>query len=251
MKLSYTKPEMVPLQRTTMGLVVLKADETVEPDLRRLLPDDDLALHVSRVESGDDLTLETIVAMRDRLYGSAALFPSAVQFDCVGYACTSATSVLGVSEVHGLIGAGCCTNAVTEPVSALLAACSVLGVSRLAFVSPYVAPVSAALRQTLEARGLTVAKFGAFEEQSEAAVARISGADIINAVSAIAGQGGVDAIFLSCTNLRTLDVIAAIEAQTGLPVLSSNQLLAWHMMQLAGCSDVKGDPSFGRLFSYR
>jgi maleate isomerase len=45
------------------------------------------------------------------------------------------------------------------------------------------------------------------------------------------------AIFLSCTNLRTLHAIAPIEAATGLPVFSSNQALAWHMSTLAtGCA---------------
>ncbi|MEC9343760.1 MAG: Asp/Glu racemase, partial [Pseudomonadota bacterium] len=37
-----------------------------------------------------------------------------------------------------------------------------------------------------------------------------------------------------CTNLRTLDVIAPIEAQCGKPVLSSNQVLSWHMALQAG-----------------
>jgi maleate isomerase len=249
MRLTYKKPANTKLQRTTLGLVVLKADETVEADFRRLLPEGDLALHVTRVESGDDLTLETIGAMGDRLAGAAALFPGNTQFDCVGYACTSATSVLGIDDVHAMIASGCNTRAVSEPASALLDACRTLGISRLAFVSPYVAEVSAALRATLEAHGLAIARFGAFEEQSEAAVARIGRVDIIDAACILAGQGGCDAIFLSCTNLRTLDVIATIEDATGLPVLASNPLLAWHMMRLAGRVHGHGEDRFGRLFA--
>ncbi len=44
----------------------------------------------------------------------------------------------------------------------------------------------------------------------------------------------MDALFLSCTNLRTLPVIAALEETIGLPVLASNTVLAWHMARLAG-----------------
>ena len=41
-------------------------------------------------------------------------------------------------------------------------------------------------------------------------------------------------VILSCTNLRTITVIEQIETACGLPVLSSNQALAWHMRELAG-----------------
>ena len=58
------------------------------------------------------------------------------------------------------------------------------------------------------------------------------------------GRGEVDAVFLSCTNLRTLDVIDEIEAELGLPVVSSNQALAWHMAQL---TQISPDHAFGRL----
>ncbi|MDB4085456.1 Asp/Glu racemase, partial [Amylibacter sp.] len=47
------------------------------------------------------------------------------------------------------------------------------------------------------------------------------------------GEQDVDAIFLSCTNLNTLSVIKSIEEKIGKPVLSSNQVLAWHMSQLS------------------
>jgi maleate isomerase len=35
---------------------------------------------------------------------------------------------------------------------------------------------------------------------------------------------GADALFLSCTNLPTFDVIPVLEAELGLPVLSANQV---------------------------
>ena len=44
----------------------------------------------------------------------------------------------------------------------------------------------------------------------------------------------MDAVFVSCTNLRSLSVIAEAEARIGKPVLSSNLVLGWHMLRLAG-----------------
>lgn len=43
-----------------------------------------------------------------------------------------------------------------------------------------------------------------------------------------------EAIFFSCTNLRTFDIIEELEAQLGKPVLSANQVTIWSMLRLAG-----------------
>jgi maleate isomerase len=56
----------------------------------------------------------------------------------------------------------------------------------------------------------------------------------------------MDALFISCTNLRALDAIAPLEARLGKPVLTSNQVLGWHMMQSAGAAFPDSAP--GLLF---
>ena len=43
-----------------------------------------------------------------------------------------------------------------------------------------------------------------------------------------------DLLFISCTALRASLVIDQIEQRIGKPVVSSNQALAWHSLQLAG-----------------
>jgi maleate isomerase len=73
-----------------------------------------------------------------------------------------------------------------------------------------------------------------FGEEVEARVARIDPRSTAEAARALAWRGGMDALFLSCTNLRTYDILPALQAELGLPVLSSNQALAWHMARLAG-----------------
>ena len=78
-----------------------------------------------------------------------------------------------------------------------------------------------------------------FGEQVESRVARIDPHSIAEAAHALAGDGNMDAVFLSCTNLRTYGILPQLQAQLGLPVLSSNQVLAWHMMRLAGVSSTQ------------
>jgi maleate isomerase len=141
---------------------------------------------------------------------------------------------MAAETVARLVAQGCKTPAVTEPVSALIAACRHLGIRRLALLSPYVEDVSATLRRVLAASGIETPVFGSFDEAREERVARIAPGSIVDAATTLAGQGGVDGIFMSCTNLRTLDVIDTIEAHTRLPVLSSNLVFAWHLARLAG-----------------
>ena len=220
--------------RPTFGLVVLQADRTIESDLRRLLPGGTANLLVTRVPSALMATGETLAEMGRTLPAAAALFPEGMPFDVVGYGCTSGTSVIGAARVAELIRSGCDAREVTEPLSALVGACRHLGISRLALLSPYVAEVSATLRGALSDAGVETPVFGSFNEAEEARVASIDDASLLEAAVALGGSDQSEAVFLSCTNLKTLDVIAEIEAAVGKPVLSSNLVLAWHMCALTG-----------------
>ncbi|MNV37769.1 Arylmalonate decarboxylase [compost metagenome] len=58
----------------------------------------------------------------------------------------------------------------------------------------------------------------------------------------------MDAIFLSCTAIRSLNVIERLERATGKVVITSNQATYWHALRLGKASpSVKG---FGRLFEF-
>jgi maleate isomerase len=117
----------------------------------------------------------------------------------------------------------------------------------LAFLSPYIESVSKNLRNVLARNGIDSPKFGTFAEAEETKVVRISGQSVIEAAQDLCKSKDVDGIFLSCTNLRTLDLIKPLEASTSLPVISSNLALAWHLGKLSGGSKAMLGP--GRLFS--
>lgn len=232
-------------RRPQIGLVALQTDETIEDEFRRLLCTS-ASLLVSRVPSSPDVTPETLRAMAGSLTQAASLFPPGLAFDALGYGCTSGAAQIGVERVAELVRAGAEAKAVTEPVSALVAACAAMGVRRLALLSPYVESVSERLRAVLSSYGVETPIFGSFAEASEARVARISAASIIAAAEALVSGSEVDALFLSCTNLRTLDVIEPLEARLGVPVLSSNLVFAWRLAHLAGAPGHPAAP--GRLF---
>ena len=215
-----------------LGLIVLQVDETIEQDFRRLFAPDIAKLHISRIPSGAELTPDTIATMQARLPATASLLPSGL--DVVGYACTSGTTLIGADRVRDLIMGATQSRIVTEPLTAALALCHALGLSRIGIVSPYIASVAKPIRAAFEAKGISVPATLSFGEEIEAKVARIAPESIANAARALARQTTLDGIFLSCTNLRTLDILDPLAHELGLPVLSSNQCLAWHMASLCG-----------------
>lgn len=220
--------------KANFGLIALQSDETIEHDMRRLLPGPEVGVYTSRVPSGVNVSTESLSQMETTLSYAATLLPPPMDFDVVAYGCTSGTSVLGPENIAKLIGRGCRVKCVTEPVSSLIAASREINVNKIAFLSPYVAEVSQTLRSVLAKNGLETVVFGSFNEGNEAKVARITGTSIRAAALALVKDSAAEAIFLSCTNLQTLNVIEQIEAECNLPVLSSNQVLAWHMSVLAG-----------------
>ncbi len=224
--MSHYTYDRTPQDPPPLGLVVLQTDETIEADMRRLLPG---TFHVSRVPSAATLTQQSIAEMAEQITAAAALLPPPLAFSSIGYGCTSATAQIGAPRVARLIREGARTDHVTDPLSALTAACRALGVTRLALLSPYAAAISDRLRDALRAQGITTPSFGSFDEAVETNVVRIAPQSLVAAARDLATREAPQAVFLSCTNLRTLDIIEDIERHTGIPCLSSNQVLAWHM----------------------
>ena len=241
MSFDFTTDPAVP----AMGLIVLQSDETIEQDFRRIFGAGPL-IYVTRVPTATQVTRDTLQQMAETLPAAASLFAEPTEFSVVGYGCTSGTAQIGTDNIARLVHEGCTTPKVTQPVSSLLAACDALNIKRLGFLSPYVEDVSAHLVNVLEANGVACPVFGSFDEACETVVAHISLQSTYDAAVTLAAKGGIDALFLSCTNLRTLDIIEQLEAETSLPVLSSNQVLAWHMAKLSG-TDLTDVP-FGTLF---
>lgn len=232
--------------RANLGVIVLETDETLEHEFSHLMDQAGVALYHSRIPMVPEIRHDTLARMEQDLPASARLLPPSLRFDAIGFGCTSASTVIGSDNVARAIKTACPDACVTDPLAAIIAAGRHLNANRLGFVTPYIPEVSAGMRRKLEEAGFEIAGFGSFEEGNDRVVARITEASILAAIKKVAAQKPCDAVVVSCTNLRCLDVIAQAEDQTGVPVLSSNQALAWHMLRLAGINNTR--TKYGRLF---
>lgn len=228
-----------------LGMIMLSTDETVEYEARAMLAGRDVNLLHARIPARADVTPMDLAVMAPEMTRTAALLPRGL--GAIAYACTSGATIIGSEEVARLIAAAHPGTAVSNPLSAVIAALHALGVRRVAMVTPYVAEVSEPMAARLGAAGIEVIHAVSFGQKEDWTVARITEESTRRAMLEAGRVAGVEAIFASCTNLRTFGVIAAVEAELGLPVVTSNQALLWDMMRLAGAEARGWGP--GRLFA--
>ena len=229
-----------------IGLIVLQTDETLEPELRGMFSDPGIALYHSRIPFAPEVTPKTLSAMRNDLPTAAALLPPGCPFRAIGYGCTSGATMIGPDAVAELVHRQHPGAAVTEPLSAAIASLHHLGARRLGFLTPYSEGVTAVLRARLEEAGFEIAAMASFNQEEDRLVARISEASVLEGIREV-GMAACDAVFVSCTNLRTFGIISRAEGALGKPVVSSNLALAWHLHVLAGLDYAGQGP--GRLFA--
>lgn len=215
-----------------LGLIVLSSDETIEDEFRAMLPKS-CSLFQTRIHSAPEVTPDTLMEMKAGLASSVAMIPPSFNIDVIGYACTSGATMIGpknvaieVQNVHP--DARVCT-----PITAVMRALHDLGAHKIGMVTPYIPEVSQEMRNLLIENGFAISKLISFEVSTESVVARIT-ADAIKRAVRAAASDDEDAVFISCTNLRTLDVIDDLEDELGIAIVTSNQALAWDMLTSAG-----------------
>lgn len=236
--------------RGRIGLIVLASDYTIEHEWRQIFAAaPGAALYHSRIYNDNQITPETLRAMEPRIRDCADVFLPGAKMDVIAYGCTSASMAIGEEKVFERIREARPGVACTTPITAAFAAFDAFKARRIGVLTPYRADVNRIVADYIGARGYKVPVFGSFSEESDAVVASISPASIRAGVKRLAQEGGIDAVFVSCTSVRLAEAAADIEAEVGLPVTSSNHAMAWHALRLAGVDDAM--PQFGRLFSLK
>jgi len=230
---SYQSTEQIGHQ-ASIGLIVLSSDEVLEYELREWLQGTGVALYVSRVPMAELNTPETLGAMENHLTQAASLLPPHIHYDAIAYGCTSASAVIGHRQVDALLSRGRRAHYFTNPLKALEMACSTHKLRSLDVLSPYTEASMSLLLHALQKAGLIIQHTGTFNEETDTQVARISPRSISEAATDLSPPGTSDALFLSCTNLRTKDALSGLTRICEKPVLSSNSALAWHLAQLCG-----------------
>nr|WP_295838088.1 ectoine utilization protein EutA [uncultured Azospirillum sp.] len=229
-----------------VGLVVLATDHTTEPDFRRMVASERIGVYTARIAYANPTTPENLRRMQPRLAEGAALILPDEPLDAICYSCTSASVVMGDDAIEQAIASAKPGVPVITPPAAARGALTVLGAQRIAVLTPYTEQTSRPMAAYFGVHGFDIARFTCFGLDDDREMARIAPASLVRAaVDAMAPDA--DALFISCTALRSAGVAAEIEAAIGRPVVTSNQATAWATLRL--CGDDRPRPEGGRLMT--
>lgn len=231
---------------TRLGLIVLATDMTSERDLYRQLPMDNVAIHVTRIAFENPTTPENLQKMAPRLTEAAMLLQPLQPLKAICYSCTAASVAIGDDAVKASIHAGVGAVPVVTPSGAARMAFAALGVRRISVLTPYTVATTETMAAYFTKHGLELSHVECLDIEDDRDMARVSDQTIINAAIAI-DRPDAEALFLSCTALPSINVIAEIERTTRKPVITSNQASAWAMSRLGGFADYR-PAEFGKLF---
>jgi maleate isomerase len=227
-----------------IGVIALATDFNIETDLRRVYPEG-TEIFTTRVRNTNPLTIENLRTMAPHISAAADTLLPGFKLDAIIYACTSGTIAIGVEQVTKLVQKACPDVAVINPVSAALAAFEKLSVhKKISILTPYSKDVNKEVAVFFDKNGYEVSSMAGFGFEDDTSMTFIATEDIVDAAVEMFDPSA-DLLFISCTALRASVVIEQIEQRIGKPVLSTNQVLAWHSLQALGYDlPIKG---FGSL----
>jgi maleate isomerase len=223
-----------------LGLIVPSWNTVNEYEFQRVLSPS-VSVHAMRLKiTADDE--ENFSRMAAELPAASRLLADAkVQVIC--YGCLAGgfkgpghdqQAVRNIEGATGIPGVA----AATAVVDALRA----MQVTRISVASPYGALLNERLIEYLSGFGIEVVALRGLGTEAHAAFTPEQNAELASE----ADRRESEAIFISCSNFRTLEIIEPLEEMLRKPVLTSNMCSLWKMLRVLG--DGRALPGAGRLF---
>lgn len=234
-----------------IGVLVPYTNTNLEPDMMLLGPAG-LSFHFARIGGYDFDEVPDTGQMQDM--GNASLeeplrLLSAARPDVILYGCSSASLAHGPAfdrRLGKMISSKTGTAAITA-AGALLVALKALNIERVGFASPYVHEVNDRAIDFFAQAGINAVSRADVDgtlgnyQQGEMTP------DEIRGLACRADSDDAEAILLSCTDMRGVEAIEAIENELNKPVITSNQAMMYAALQALGLDlELRG---FGRLFA--
>jgi maleate isomerase len=226
-------PVQGPVRQYGVG-VVAPYDFALDRELWRWTPEN-VSLYVTRIPSvAEPVTVDmaTMISEPD-VVSQATRDLLTPRPSVVAYACTSGSFVAGVAGEQALRRTmlSAAAPAAVTTCSALIDALQTLGIRRLAVLTPYIDSLTERLVDFLSGYGVKTTNSVGLGLLSD--IWTLPYHEIVRQVRAL-DTPEAEAIFVSCTNVPTYDIIGPLERELGKPVLSANQVTMWASLRAAG-----------------
>ena len=232
--------------RANLGFIVLSGDLACEHDLFNMTPEG-VGISFTRLKTDDYTTNETLAAHVNQLAEAASRIQPDIKPDVISYCCTSGSIVIGEEEVKRQIAIGAPYTKPMSLVTGVVSALNAVQAKKIVIGTPYLDEINAREEEFFLSKGFEILRMEGLNLETGIEFGKVT-PDFWNKFSLEIDCEDADAVFLSCTGIRSLDIIEKVEAQINKPVITSNQAQMWSALRLAGINDnLKG---FGQLFGY-
>lgn len=183
--------------------------------------------------------------LRPKIVEAAAMLADA-RCDPIVFHCTANSMAEGMTGERHIVAAikNATGGQAMTTASATMAAFEALAAKRIVFVSPYTRPSHERDLEFLEEAGLEIVGERNLGLSGSDAYCAMPAADWLQ-VMAEEKDDRTDVYFLSCANIRAIEALEEMEKILGRPVVTSNQVVIWQALRLAGVNDPL--PRLGRL----
>ena len=228
-------------QRGRIGLIVPSSNTVCEPEMATLCPKG-VVTYSTRIIF--EPTISGLKAMKDRVERASLELSSEGICDIISFCCTVGSMVGGPNydqEIIRLIEDKAGIPAITT-TTAVKASLDALGVNRVAMATPYTIEIDELEKRLVESMGYKVTNIMGYHEHippenfTNEMIGRLFPEEAYNLGVKVTGPRN-EAIFISCTNFRAIEIIQRLEDTTEKPVISSNQVTMWHAIRTLGIKD--------------
>ena len=219
-------PYLIDVPNPRIGVVTLSTDFTIEQDFRRICHNIPIDIFVNRIPFENPLTHENYLKMSDYLPKIVEDILPNQKLDTVAYGCTSGTVAIGEERITSQIHKSKPGVYVTTPITAALRAFKKLNINKIAILTPYPKLVNETVYDYLQKKRIEIESFSGFNLEYDSDIATVDPQHLIKTIKNI-NYSDVDAVFVSCTALRIVEVLQEIEDLIKKPIISSNQAIIW------------------------
>ena len=230
-----------------IGVIALSTDFTIEQDFRRICHNQNVDIYVNRIPFENPLTHENYLKMANYLAEIAHNILPGEKIDSIAYGCTSGTVAIGDEKIVHEIHKTKPNVYVSTPITAAIKSFSKMRINKIAVLTPYPKLVNETIFNFLAKQDIEITSFSSFNLEYDSDIASVDPKYLIETIDKI-NHKDADAVFVSCTALRIVEVLDQIEKQISKHVISSNQAMIWDCLRSVNINNsVSG---YGALFSH-
>ena len=218
----------------SLGFVGLATDRASLPDFRAFVGDvDGVEVHATRIPFAPVASPETLACLIDDVAAGVEMLVPGQPLGSISFSCTSGTVAVGEDRLRAEIASVRPGVSSVTPIGAAVDGLRLLGCSRLSLLMPYLLDTSRMVAGHFEDAGFALDRVSTFDLNGDPEMNCVDPDRIITAALEIFDPES-DGLFISCTGWLTRSVIEPLEDALGVPVVTSNQALAWSALRAAG-----------------